>query len=353
MSAYLYFLMAYTMRFNILLILFLISSDAMSAEININVSYPDGKPARKVKVQEVGLERGDIHSNLLGVTDSQGKINATIKLKPAIVPNDLKGFYSYAYRYVVMPENFKWEVSDIYWTRFPDINTDSYQRYLSGSKNWSIGKKVKISEDTKIQWNVILRKNPDIKVNFRDQQNEPITNMRLSVNLDLQAQSHTGFGGEISIFDTYTDDKGSITIHNPSNFFYSFELPYTNLYSDPNLNYFSDTVMKRLVDGENIVRFHKSIGKQIEVIVKDKLTGRPVSGANLIVMMDFGFMNQGGPLGPEIITDTNGIYKSDKFYTEHVVEFGVSKEGYKPFLISIDNFLPGSVNEFLLEPEGK
>jgi hypothetical protein len=343
----------YSMRLNILLLLCLVSSNVMSAEINIHVSYPDGKPAQGIKVQAVGLDRGNMYNDLLGVTDNHGNINTEIIVKPENIPNDLNGYYSYLYRYVVMPENFRWEISDIYWARFPDDGTDFYENYLPGERNMSIGKNVNISQDTKIEWNVILHKSSDVVVSFRDQNNDPIKNMKLSLDLDLQANSHTGFGGEISIFDTSTDDKGDIKIHNPGKFFYSFELQYQRQYSAPDLNYFSATVIKRLESSVNIVRLHKCIGKQIEVIVKDKVTGEPVSGAILQGVMEFAGTTQGGPFGSDIVTDENGIYKSNNFCTDHLVEFGAYKEGYKLFLTDIGNFVPGSVNEFLLEPESK
>jgi hypothetical protein len=341
------------MRYIILVILCLISSYVMSAEINIHVSYPDGKPAQGIKVQGLSLDRGNMYNDLLGVTDNHGNINAEIIVKPEIIPNDLNGYYYYIYRYVVMPENFRWEISDIYLARFPDDGTNFYEKYLPGVKNMSIGKNVKISQDTKIKWNVILQKSSDVKVSFRDQNNDPLKNMRLSVDLDLHANSHTGLGGEISMFDTSTDDKGNIVIHNPGDFYYSFENLNQSQYSAPDLNYFSATVIKRLDSGENIVKFHKCIGKQIEVIVKDKVTGKPVSGAILQGMMKFSFTNQSGPFGSDIVTDENGVYKSDNFCTDHLVEFGAYKEGYKLLLTDIANFVPGGVNEFLLEPESK
>jgi hypothetical protein len=341
------------MRVIILMMLCLISSNVMGAEINIHITYPDGKPAQGIKVQEVGLDRGNMYNDLLGITDNHGNINAEIIVKPEIIPKDLNGYYSYLYRYVVMPENFRWEISDIYWARFPDKDTDFYEKYLSGVKNYSIGKMVKISQDTNIKWDVILQKSTDTEVSFRDQNNDPIKNMKLSVGLDLHANSHTGLGGEISIFDTFTDDHGNITIHNPGDFFYSFELQYPRQYTNPDLNYFSNTIIKRLVNGENIVRFHKCIGKQIEVIAKDKITGKPVPGAILQGTIEYGYTTQGGPFGSDIVTDENGIYKSDNFCTDHLVEFGLYKKGYKRSLISIDNFVPGGVNEFLLEPESK
>ena len=325
----------------------------VSAEINIHVSYPDGRPAQGIKVQEVGLERGNIHSDPLGMTDHHGRISAPIELKPAMTPNDLKGSCTYAYRYVVMPENYRWEISDIYWSRYPDKETALYQNHMSNRQNWSIGKKVKISQDTKIEWEVVLRKSPDIELSFRDQNNDPIENSKVSVVLDLQAQSHTGFGGEISLFDANTDDQGNMTIQNPGDFFYSFELQQQRQYINPDLDYFSNTVVKRLGKGENIVRFHKCIGRQIEISVRDKLTGEPISGAYLVGTKKFVFGIQGGPFGPGFATDANGIYKSDSFCTDHLVECGVSKKGYKPLLTGIDNFIPGRVSEFLLEPESK
>ena len=55
---------------------------------------------------------------------------------------------------------------------------------------------------------------------------------------------------------------------------------------------------------------------------------------------------QSGPLGPQAVTDANGIYTSDDFCTKHMVEFGAFKEGYKQNMISIDRFVPGKTFEF-------
>ena len=96
-----------------LMVLLLLPSTALSAEISIRVSYPDGAPAQGVKVQEVGLERGNIHSDLVGTTDNHGRFATSIRIKPRTIPEDLRGYYVYAYWYVVMPDEFQWEVSDI------------------------------------------------------------------------------------------------------------------------------------------------------------------------------------------------------------------------------------------------
>jgi len=181
------------MRYIQLLVLLLLPSTALSAEISICVSYPDGAPAQGIKVQEVGLERGNIHSDLLGTTDKRGRIETSIRIEPKTIPEDLRGYYVYAYRYVVMPDEFQWEVSDIYWTVFPDRDAESFEIHFSNRENWSIGKKVKISQDTRIEWSIILKKSADTEVSIRDQSNNPIKNFRVSVELDLQAQSHTGF----------------------------------------------------------------------------------------------------------------------------------------------------------------
>jgi len=121
----------------------------------------------------------------------------------------------------------------------------------------------------------------------------------------------------------------------------------------PDLDYWSNTITQRLEDGDNVITFHKCIKKPLRVVVWDKVTGEPVSGASITITERFAGAIQGGPLGAGIVKDANGIYMSDDFCTDHLVEFGVAKKGYRPSLMSIDNYIPGNLYRFRLEPESK
>jgi len=340
-------------RFLILFFLCLIPCNTPAAELLISVKYSDGTPAQGIKVREVQLERAEHKNHLLGLTDDKGEIKATFKVQPTGEINGEKGIYVYAYRYVVMPDDSRWEISDIFWNVYPQNEAPFYQNFLANyrAQNWTLGKLIKIDKDAKLRWNIVLQRGNDIKVAMRDQFDKPIRNSRVTVFLDLQKNSHTGFGAEIDISEVITDDNGSFVLHNAGDFYYSFDLRYQQRYTTPGIDYSSTVVMKRLEGKEDKVIYHKCIEKKVVIIVKSKITGKPIAGANIICIKNFIVARQGGPLGPDAITDANGIYTSNKFCTEHMVEFGSFKEGYKPYLLSIDQFISGKTYEFMLEPE--
>ncbi len=341
----------------------LMTCNTFAAEILITVKYPDGKPAKGIKVREVGLGNGNMKNELVGVTDDSGRIKTQIELEPSETEQkkDLQkypqgSYYEYAYRYVVMPDNYRWEVSDIYWSTYPEAEADSYPKgFYTHAENWSIGKQIRLSQKSSINWTVILRKGPSFRVRLEDQHGKPIKKKQVSVFLDLQARSHTTRGGEIAMFESYTDDQGYITVHNADNYYYSFDLLNQNQYTTPGLDYSSTVVMKKLQGRGDKVIYHKCIENEIVIIVRDKVTGKPIQAAYIVGSEEFltGTLPLRGQLGPDALTDVNGIYKSNNFCTEHMVEFGAYKEGYKPDLISIHKFVSGNTYEFLLEPESK
>lgn len=340
--------------------LFINSSSLFAAEITISIKYPDGKPAKGIKVREVGLERGNTKNELLGVTDDSGRIKTQIKLEPSADKrkrylNNPQGSYVYAYRYVIMPDDYRWEVSDIYWSIYPEKYIKDYREGLEGTtaSNWTMAKKVSISKNSKINWNVVLEKSPDIRVRLVDQHGIPISKKQVSVFLDLEARTHTGFGGEIDIFKDNTDDKGFITVHNAGNFYYSFDLVLQDHYTTPGLDYSWTVVTAKLTGKDDKVVFHKCTEKQLRVLVKDKNTGQPVSGAYIICSGEMLLGEESGSLGDGAVTDSAGMYETDKFCTEYLTKFGAHKEGYKRNLIDVHKFVPGKLHEFLLEPESK
>jgi len=345
--------------------LLFIISNGLSAELSIIVRYPDKTPAKGIKVHEVQLERQRLYNRVLGITDDNGTINIEFEQKPRkdCMGETPRGFG--VYRYVVMPDNYRWEISDIYyWNKEPydeevlrETNVfpyESYQDKVAGyakrqeKSNWSIGKLVRLQKSDHIKWEVILKKGRDVTISVVDQFEEPIKNTKITIYLDLGALSHTGMGGEIPMFDVQTDDEGNLLLSNAGNFYYSFELHSREKwkYYVPDVYCWSTVLQEKFKQNKGKLIYHKCIGKSLTITVTDKQTGEPISKASILKVMLFPSTRQGGPFG---YTDINGKYTTENFYTEYVVEFGVTKTGYKPYMMPIEQFVPGKTYEISLE----
>ncbi len=76
--------------------------------------------------------------------------------------------------------------------------------------------------------------------------------------------------------------------------------------------------------------------------------GEIITNAQILGVRLFSTQRQGGPCG---YTDVNGEFISRKFYTEHLVQFGVAKEGYKTYLLDVKEFVSGKIFEIALESQ--
>lgn len=330
-------------------LIFFVTNISWGAELTISVLNPDKTPANNIKVQEVQLARYSRRprNHLLGVTDEKGELKVRFAEKPDDADNTR--VYEFIYRYVVMPEDYRWEISDIYGHTYPA--KDTIPSLNRDNENWSIGKKIIIEENTQLKWEVILRKGENITVEVVDQFNEPLKDKQLSIILDLQILSHTGLGGEIPISKVDTDSKGYFMIPNAGDFYYTIGIPNQNQYIAPDINYLSSYLTKKFAKDEaNKLVYQKRIGKKMTIIVIDSKTGKPVSDASILEVISYPSAIQGGPMGK---TDIHGEYKNKNFYTEHVVKFGVSKEGYKDHWIPMEQFVPDTVYKISLEPESE
>lgn len=356
------------------LCLFFTPSVGLTAQLTIIVRYPDKTPAKGIRVHEVQLERHRIYNRFIGATDNNGTINVEFEQKPR---KDCKGKVPRGYgiyRYVIMPANYRWEISDIYyWNKEPYSNevlhqtgvwpVEDYEKRmhkrkevgLSPKSNWSRGRLVKVHPDSQIRWEVTLNKGKNVHVSVVDQFNEPVRNKKLSVLLDLDSLSHSGFGGEIPMFKVKTDAKGRFNLSHTGEFFYSFDL--IRAYGSPGKKYCAPeaycwttrTKLKIEKDKEKIL-YHRCIGKIATFIVTDSQTGNPIAKAQVWPLISFTTCAQGGSLG---FTDNNGVFTTNEFYTEHVLKFGVFKEGYKEWLVDIEQFVPGKTYMISLEPKSK
>jgi len=331
---------------------------SFGAELTISVRYPDKTPAKGVKVHQLQLERPGRTSYLLGATDEKGEIKAKFEEEKSSYEN-LHGYG--VYRYVVMPENYRWEVSDLFYrNKYPWSEKvlhmtgvwpyEDYKKRMSRPKtNWSVGKLVQLKRGSQIRWEVSLNKGRNVEVSVVDQFNKPVRNKKLSVSLDLEALSHTGRGGEIPMYKVWTDDNGRFDIANAGIFFYSFDLQ-DHRYCAPDVSFWTGIARSKFEQDKETLVYHKCIGKSVTFVVTDKKTGNPIPEARIFVVKLFPNCRQGGPFG---YTDINGEYISRKFYTEHVIEFGVAKDGYEPWVNDIEEFVAGKTYKISLEPKSK
>lgn len=345
--------------------LFLIPYFSYGAELTISVQLPDKTPGIGVKVQHVQLERYDIHNKLLGVTDENGQIKFQFQEKR----NTESRFGYGVHRFVVITEKYRWEVSDLfYWNldsndkeelRLKGIPAfDYYKRRISEpNSNWSTGTLIKVRNDDRLEWKVILDKGRNVEVKVTDQFKEPVRDRIFSVSLNLEALSHTGRGGGIAMFNIQTDEKGCVNLSNVGDFFYSFEIGAHHpkfkdqyIYCAPDVNYWTGIVKAFLKRKHEEVVYHRCIPKNTAFVVTDKKTGEIITNARILGVRLFSTQRQGGPLG---YTDVNGCgeYICRKFYTEHLVQFGVAKEGYKTYLLDVKEFVSGKIFEIALESQ--
>lgn len=345
--------------------LFLIPYFSYGAELTISVQFPDKTPGVGIKVQQVQLARYGIHNKLLGVTDENGQIKFQFQDKR----NTESRFGYGVHRFVIMTEKYSWDVSDLfYWNldskdkeelRLKGIPAyDYYKQVMSRSKsNWSIGKLIKVRKDDLLEWKVILDKGRNVEVKVIDQFKEPVRNRIFSVSLNLEALSHTGRGGGIPMFKIQTDKRGRVNLSNVGDFFYSFDnggrhpkFKDQYIYCAPNAYFWTGIVKAFLKRKQEEVVYHKCIPQNATFVVTDKKTGEIITNAQILGVTLFSTQRQGGPLG---YTDVNGCgeYICRKFYTKHLVQFGVAKEGYKTYLLDVKEFVSGKIFEIALESQ--
>ena len=346
----------------LILVLLVGPSWSSGAELQIRARYPDGTPAEGIPVREVQLERQRIYNRAIGATDSDGHLIVRFEARAR---KDCRGDVPRGYglyRYLLMPESRPWQLSDICYWNTDDVaqhtgvfEYESYKRYIGlarGRKersNWLVGGLVRLLQPEPVVWDIILEKGQDTKVSVLDQFGDPIGNARLEVFLDAEARTHTGYGGEIPIFKAHTNQDGTLTLPSTGQFYYSFKLhSASGRYCAPNLAYYSDVVRERFSGTTGQISYHRCLPKNIAFIVTDHDTGKPIANGSIYELVAFAASRQGGPIGH---TDLRGSYISNEFYAEHVVEFGVRKEGYKPRSFSIDQFVPGKTYKVELQPE--
>lgn len=345
------FMSTFRKRFAAYILLSICAGQGVGAELRIAVRLPDGGPAEGIPVYYEDLNPWSEESRSLGTTDAHGQLWMYIDLKPRGPQENESINFVKAYRIVLMPKDFRWEISDIFWGRFQEWQEVHEPGWLANMEenNMSVGNVTKISQDTVTEWDVTLSRGPTRRIVFVDQNGEAIRNR--SVGITLCLSPNVGMRqGNLKIADACTDNDGKITIHHAGTFFYSFNLPDQLIYVTPGISYHSAVVTKKIEQENEKIVYHKC-ATRLEVVVRDKVTGKPISGAQVIQLMLFDRILQGGPIEQGILTDDEGRFSTNLFCLDRSIEVGASKDGYETFTLPVTEIVPGTIQEFLLEPE--
>jgi hypothetical protein len=344
------------------------AQEPAKTELVITVHFPDGTPAKGIKIQQIQLERTSPRPRnyLCGATDGNGQL--AVKFAPMRSMDDDRNGYG-LYRYVLMPENLRWEMSDLYywnknpWTDEVMMETDiwSYEAYFermhsaeASHDNWSVGKLVRIAAGESAHWNVTLQQGREVQVSVVDQFNQPLAHESFSVFLDAGVLSHTGYGGEVPVTEVKTDEQGRFALPRAGEFYYSFKYnPIVrtadlSVYCAPDTPYLSFLVTGRFDQSSGGITYFKRVPKLLAMIARDKITQHPISEVAIRAFIDFGAGGQDGPVGK---TDQDGRFTRDPFFTEGVVKLIASKEGYADFVFDMKSFVSGETLYFDMEPK--
>jgi hypothetical protein len=314
-------------------ILFFISGFICAASLTISVRLPDGKPAKSVRIQAVQLERPGPYSRLLGKTDKKGRIKVEFTDEDQYRKNTGPGVY----RFIVMPKNFEWGVSGLYcWAGSKNDPAYSVENKINAAG-------IKVGPDSALTWEVTLKKGHDAKVRFIDQSEKPIKNCAAGVILDLHARTKDGTGGATGVIATTTKKDGTFLLSNACDAEYTVIIGNNNYYV-PGLEYETRAYTAPLKRGINSFIFKNPPGKEITFRVSDHDTHAPLKDA-LICEEVRAVIPRGGCFGK---TNEQGIFYTNEFNSEHVIRFGVTKEGYNEEWLDGDSYTDSGSYSFEL-----
>jgi hypothetical protein len=324
----------------------------------IEVRHPDGRPASGVKIQLVQLTRSFPRNLLVGTTDEKGEFK--MRFESGISKDD--EHYGWGvYRFVLMPADSRWELSDIYyWNQYSPsdeagIGPEESYRSMSAEKktNWSFGNVTRLQQAETQTWKVSLQRGEDIMVSAIDQFGHALPRSKFRVFLDTDMLSHTGGGGEVPMFSLQSNERGQILVPHAADFFYSFDYECTEVsagqceYCSPDVAfYFTTVVTDKINPTSATIVYQKRIPRSISITVVNKSTRKPIPGATINEIVSFNSAAMGGPIGS---TDQNGHFQTDSLFTEHVLSIGAYKEGYLDYKLDMKDFRPGVAYVFELQ----
>ncbi len=324
--------------------LLLSCTSSQTYELLVRVKTPDHAPASGIKVQRVLLLHQSWDNALAGITDEKGELKIPFEGKQTYADGSGCG----EYRFVLMPEKYRWEVSPKYfWTYPPQTQETANHNQLwefndlkdpnnVREGNSRYGDTIWVDPEKPLIWDVTLNPGRDVTVKVSDQHGKPVPNATLKMELDLQAPTHTGWGGEISLPDVKTDAKGHFKLARAGDFFYTFTLALAG-YLAPDFGWHFNSLDARFTGTRGAVVFHKCAIMRLSIRVVDKDSGLPVEKAEFWAMdsKKDGLLVD-APIGT---TDKDGRFRMDDFdLADFSAGINVEKAGYTKEFIDLHGF---------------
>lgn len=302
-------------------------SAGAAPSVNIVVKAEDGRPLSGIAVTLAELERPYIDVAAAGVTDTQGRFALAFEDRESTRDGD-RGYG--VYRFVLTPRDRPWALSDLYvWYRDPAdsaryVGPSSWRGTTHGESNWQYGERRVLAPGETVEWVVTLPEKRPVEVLVRDDLGYGIRQAEIAVSLDLEALSHTGFGGEIPLGAFTTGDDGRFTIPNAGDFSYTFDIRKPG-YIAPHEPAFTQRLQQRLSNRSTTIIYHRLVNASLTVVVTDAASGEPIPGATILQVIYFPSTAQGGPIGK---TNHQGRFHTDSFHPEHTAWIGADADGY-------------------------
>ena len=335
--------------------LLLFCTGSRAYELLLRAKTPDGTPATGVKVQKVLLVHNEMDNTEAGVTDDKGELRIPFEGRKTVTDETGWG----EYRFVLMPEKYRWEVSPKYFWTYPprtQENATEDQRWGFNSLkdpddvrpgNSRYGDIVWVDPDKPLIWDVTLKPEREVTVEVTDQHKQPVPNASLGMQVDLQAPTHTGFGGEIPLPDVTTDAKGQFKLVNAGDFFYTFTLNAPH-YLSPDFGWWRNSLDAQFAGNSGELVFHKCALMRLSIRALDKNTSLPIDKAGLEAVGKDGCRLIPQPFG---VTGADGWYRTKDFdLSDFSASIAVGKEGYKYATVDLQGFDASADHLVTLEP---
>jgi hypothetical protein len=335
--------------------LLLFCTGSQAYELLVRVKTPDHAPASGIKVQRVLLIHQEMDNALAGITDEKGELRIPFEGRQTVMDGTGWG----KHRFVLMPEKYRWEVSPMYfWTCPPLTHEDAIHEQLwefnslkdpnnlcTGNSRY--GDTVWVEPDKPLIWDVTLNPGRDVTVQVSDQHGKPVPNATLKMELDLQAPTHTGRGGEIPLPYVKTDAKGHFKLARAGDFFYSFTLEVPRYFA-PDFGWLHNSVEAQFASRKGKLVFHKCALMRLSIRVTEKNTGLPIEKAELEAVDKDGCRLIPQPFG---VTDADGWFKTKDFdLFDFSASISVAKTGYKYATLDLHGLDTSAVHFVTLEP---
>jgi hypothetical protein len=330
--------------------------------LTIQVTLPDGSPAAGIPIDEFGLERYTIYNKEIGPTGPDGTVR--VEFQPGRHPDATVPLGYGVFRFLLKPDSFRWELSDIYcWAEF-DRSRDvqgglensgdfpDYEKWFEPgndgtwpdrepSSNWSYGRGVPVRGDTPLVWTVRLQPGELRELTVVDQYEKPIDGADISVVVDLRAHSHTGGGAEVFMGRMHTDSLGRFALRHVSDFAYQFSVRGNGWLYDPNDTACLDPRLNQnlRVQG-NTLRFQRPVEQDLLFVARCAGNGAPAPDVAIYGCIQFpSACEAGAPLGK---TGPDGMFRFvGAFPLEHCTCFVFRKSGYLDGRYFMKDHIPG------------